>query len=351
MDAVRIGLIGLGGIATRSHLPSLASLPEVVVQAGAEINQVQAERTQRRFGIPRIYSSYQEMIRKEMLDGVYVCLPNFLHYEATLAALAQGLHVYCEKPMGLSSEQALALVTEADRRGLVLMAGYNYHFDARFRRARRLLEERRIGKILQVQGTIAKPGPYIGWDPKSDWYFDQRSGGLLYDLGSHLLDLLLYLTDIDIDVGSIYATARTSLPGLPIPDNIVAIFKDYNKVVGSLNLAWGARANLIMIQIHGTAGSIIVSEEYFEHRTAYGGGISRLATLFDNMRAILKQRWNAIIRRQPSDTTYLDASRNFIDAIRGKSSLRTNAQHSIRIHRVLEAIRDYLGQDSSTEEH
>jgi predicted dehydrogenase len=325
-------------------------LPDAVVKAGAEVNQYQAERTQQRFGIPKIYSLYQEMIQKEPLDAVYICLPSFLHYEATLAALTQGLHVYCEKPMGLSSEQALALVTEAERRGLVLMPGYNYHFDARFHRARRLIQEKRIGKILQIQGTIAKPGPYIGWDPKSDWYFDQRSGGLLYDLGSHLLDLLLYLTDIEVDVKSICATARTSLPGLPMPDNIVTIFRDCNDIVASLNLAWAARANLIMIQIHGTAGSIIVSEEYFEHRTPQGGGISRLATLLGNILEILSQRWNSIIRRQPSDTTYLDASRNFIEAIRGEASLLVSARDGVRIHRVLEAIRDYLDQDSSAEE-
>lgn len=349
MDVVRIGFIGLGGIATRCHIPALASLPDVVVQAGAEVNPEQAERTQRRFGIPKIYSSYQEMIQEEPLDAVYVCPPNFLHYEAASAALAQGLHVYCEKPMGLSSKQALALMTEADRRGLVLMPGHNLRFHAHFHRARRLIQEKRIGKILQIQGIAAKPGPYIGWDPKSDWYFDKRNVGVLYDQGSHLLDLLLYVADLDVE--GVCAVSRTSLPGLPVPDNIVAAFRGRNDVVGSLNLAWGAPANLTMLQIHGTAGTIIVSDGYFEHRTLRGGGggIDRLATLLDNMREILSRSGHSIIRRQSSDTTYVEASHNFIEAIRGKAPLRASARDSVRVHRVLEAIRYSLQQDGSTE--
>lgn len=346
MDVVRIGFIGLGGIATRSHIPALASLPDVVVQAGAEVNPGQAERTQRRFGIPKTYSSYQEMVQEEPLDAVYVCLPNFLHYEAASAALAQGLHVYCEKPMGLSSKQALALMTEADRRSLVLMPGYNLRFCSHFHRARRLIEEKRIGKILQIQGIAAKPGPYMGWDPKSDWYFDKRNVGVLYDQGSHLLDLLLYVADLDVE--SVYAVSRTSLPGLPVPDNIVAAFRGRNGVVGSLNIAWGAPAKLTMLLIHGTAGSIIVSDGYFEHRTPRGGGIDRLATLLDNMREILSRAGHSIIHRQSSDMTYVQASHNFIEAIRGEASLRASARDSVRVHRGLEAIGYSLQQAGAT---
>jgi len=347
MSVVRIGFIGLGGIATRGHIPALASLPDVVLQAGAEVNPEQAARTQQRFGIPKIYSSYQRMIQEEPLDAVYVCLPNFLHYEASSAALAQGLHVYCEKPMGLSSKQAWALMTEADRRGLVLMPGYNLRFHPHFHRARRLIEEKRIGKILQIQGIAAKPGPYIGWDPKSDWYFDQRNLGVLYDQGSHLLDLLLYVADLDME--SVCAVSRTSLPGLPVPDNIVAAFRGRNDVIGSLNLAWGAPANMTMLQIHGTAGSIIVSDGYFEHRTPQNGGSDRLATLLDNMWEIISQTGRSIVHRKSSETTYAGAARNFVEAILGKAALRASARDSVRMHRALEAIEYSLQQDGSTE--
>src|SRR2546423_7848001 len=132
MTPLRIGFIGLGGIATRMHLPILAQLPDVVVQAGSELNQAQAERTQRPFGLPAVYTSYQEMIAGEPLDAVYVCLPNFLHFEAASFALEHGLHVYCEQPMGLTSRAALTLAAEAERRKLVLMPGYNLRYHPHF---------------------------------------------------------------------------------------------------------------------------------------------------------------------------------------------------------------------------
>jgi len=97
-ERLRIGMIGLGGIATRSHLPALAALPDVAIQAGAEIDTYQANRTQKRFGIPNIYSSYQEMLEQEQLDAVYICLPNALHYQAASTALTRGLHVYHNTP-------------------------------------------------------------------------------------------------------------------------------------------------------------------------------------------------------------------------------------------------------------
>ena len=74
MENLKVGIVGLGGIATRMHIPALATIPNVTIQAGAEINQQQAERTQRRFGIPHIYSSYEEMFSQETLDAVYICL-------------------------------------------------------------------------------------------------------------------------------------------------------------------------------------------------------------------------------------------------------------------------------------
>jgi predicted dehydrogenase len=127
------------------------------------------------------------------------------------------------------------------------------------------------------------------------------------------------------------------------------IFRGSHDVVGSLNLAWAAPANLTMFQIHGTAGSVLVSEEYFEHRTAAAGGIDRFATLLDNMYEILRRRGRSIIRRQSSDTTYLEASHSFLETVRNGSPLRCSARDAVRVHRILEAIAHSLQHDVSAE--
>ncbi|NLE45894.1 MAG: Gfo/Idh/MocA family oxidoreductase [Chloroflexi bacterium] len=335
-ETLRIGLIGLGGVVTRAHLPSLAARPDVTVRAGAEIDAYQRDRTQQRFGIPRTYATYQEMLEEEPLDAVYVCLPNALHYQAASAALDRGLHVYCEKPVGLCAQEAQDLAEHAERAGLVLMPGYHMRFHEHFLRARKLLIERRLGKILQIQASAVYSGPYRGWDPKSDWYFDPRSGGVLYDWGSHLLDLLVYVANLEIETVS--AVAQKSLPGLPIADSFAASFRARRDIVGTLNLAWGTRGNLLMLQIHGTAGSLLVSDDYYEHRMPTGGGLNKLATLLANARELLTQKASAVLRRRPSDTLHARATRVFIEAIRGEVEVHNYKWDAVRVHYMLATI-------------
>ena len=335
-EKLRVGMIGLGGIATRSHLPALAALPDVEIQAGAEIDAYQAGRTQQRFGIPKVYATYQEMLEQEKLDAVYVCLPNALHYQAASTALGRGLHVYCEKPMGLSAQEAQDLAEQAEQAGLVLMPGYHLRFHEHFIRARELIKARRLGKILQIQASAVYSGPYRGWDPKSDWHLDPRSGGPLYDWGSHLLDLLLFITRLDIEVVS--AIAQKTLPGFPLMDSIVAAFQAHKSIIGTLNLAWGIRGNLLMLQIHGSAGSLLVSDDFYEHRTPTGGGLNKLGILLSNATEILTQKTGAMIRRRSSDVLYLKAAQCFIEAIRGQDHLKAAKWDAVQVHHVLGAI-------------
>jgi len=342
MEKIRIGIIGLGGIATRSHLPALATFPDVIVQAGAEVDSYQADRTQQRFSIPKIYSDYQELIEHEVLDAVYICLPNSLHYQAASLALSHGLHVYCEKPMGLSAHEAQSLVEQATTSGLVLMPGYHLRYHKHFLRAEELLTKRRLGKILQIQASAVFSGPYRGWDPKSDWHLNPRSGGPLYDWGSHLLDLLLFITKVDIK--SVYAFAEKTLPSFPLLDSIVASFQTDKQAVGTINLAWGTRGNLLMLQIHGSAGSLIVSDDYYEHRVPMGGGLNKVRILLDNVNEIITQKTGAIIRGNASNDLYIKSAKHFIDLIRGNIKIDNAMNDAVHVHRVLGAIADSIDQ-------
>ena len=118
-------------------------------------------------------------------------------------------------------------------------------------------------------------------------------------------------------------------------DNIVAAFQARKDIVGTLNLAWGARGNLLMLQIHGTAGSLLVSDDYYEHRTPTGGGLNKLGTLLGNAHEILAQKAGAVIRRKSSDVLYLKAAQCFIEAIRGEVQVQAAKWDAVRVHHVL----------------
>jgi predicted dehydrogenase len=287
------------------------------------------------------------MLEKEALDAVYVGLPNALHYQAASAALGRGLHVYCEKPVGICPQEAQDLAEQAERAGLVLVPGYYLRFHDHFLRARELLEQRRLGKILQIQASAVYSGPYRGWDPKSDWYFDPRSGGVVYDWGSHLVDLAVYVANLEVE--SLTATAQKSLPGLPVKDNIVAAFQARRGIVGTVNLAWGTRGNLLMLQIHGTSGSLLLSEDYYEHRTPLGGGLNQLRTLAVNAREILADKARAVFGRRSSDVIHPRATDWFIRAIRGEVQAQAFKWDAVRVHHVLQAIATSIEQNRSVQ--
>ncbi len=335
MDQVRVGIIGLGGIATRMHIPVLQLMPGVSIVAGAEINSQQAERTQRRFNIPRVYDTYWRMFSEEELDAVYVCLPNALHAEAVRCALEHDAHVFCEKPLGLSAVAAAELAQLADARHLILMPGYNLRYVANYVRARNLIQAKRLGKLLQIQATMARPGPYTGWDPKSDWYYDAENCGVLYDQGSHAIDLIRFICGLDVMDPA--PTATTSLPGLDVPDSIAATFRTTGVAVGTLNLTWGACANLDMVVVHGTAGTVIASWNYFEHMQSIGGGVAKMATYAANAATIVRRVTRSLLRRPDRTDPYQLIAQDFIAAVRSGGPAPITAWDGVRTLEALNA--------------
>ena len=346
MESLKIGIVGLGGIATRMHIPALAKIPGVTIVAGAEINQQQAERTQRRFNIPQLYSSYEEMYEQEPLDAVYICLPNFLHFAAVQKALKQGLHVFCEKPMGLSATEAAEMARLAEEQNRLLMPGYNMRYVTNYARARELIRSKRLGKILQIQMTLARPGPYAGWDPKSDWYFKQGNLGVLYDQGGHGIDLIRFVCGVEIT--DLCARSTRTLPGMEVPDSIVAAFQTEGAAVGTLNLTWGASANVDMLVAHGTAGSVIVSWNYFEHLKPGGAGVDRMMTLLDNIFVIMRRVGRSVLRMPVLTDPYQLIAEDFINCIRNESLPRVTAWDGVHALEVLatlsESLPDIVGE-------
>jgi len=110
MKEVRLGFIGLGHIVKSSHLPALSGLVEsgeVVLKAFCDLNEETLQARAAEYGVEATYTSYEEMLDREELDAVYVCLPPTLHGDQVPMVAAKGLHVFVEKPPSLVMSQAL----------------------------------------------------------------------------------------------------------------------------------------------------------------------------------------------------------------------------------------------------
>lgn len=164
MDRVRVALIGAGGMANAVHYPSLAEFDDVDMVALCDIDEEKLNKTADRFGIPKRYTNYREMLDAENADAVYILMPPHQLFDLTMDTIDRGLNVFIEKPPGITSGQTHQMAVAAERKGIVGMVGFNRRHAPIIVEARRRALER--GPMLQCVATFykamagAEPHPY-----------------------------------------------------------------------------------------------------------------------------------------------------------------------------------------------
>lgn len=339
MKKLKIGIVGLGRVASVTHIPVLKTLDYVEVAAGAEKNPERAKRVKNLFRLGKVYSSYEEMFCSESLDGVYICLPNFLHKDACIKALNNDLHVLCEKPMCMSVKDVEEINTLAKEKDLILMPGYKKRYAENFLKAKKLIEKGLLGKIIQVQGTYLTPGPYISWDPKSDWYLDRRWHGVIYDIGCHLVDLLFYL--VPSKFSNVKVITQEGFTGYNTPTNVACIFKMEGGATGGLTIGWRAAADMISLSLHGTAGSLNVSRDYFAYVNAGTDPFDNIKIYIGNVYSECNALLKKIRDKIQGKNFYIEDLFQTVAFCKSIAKLQTppiNGNDAIKVHQFLEQM-------------
>ncbi|WP_334078169.1 Gfo/Idh/MocA family oxidoreductase [Paenibacillus sanfengchensis] len=191
----RVGIIGCGGIANGKHLPSLSKLTNVELTAFCDIVPERAEEAAAKYGSEgaKVYSDYREMLKEEQLDIVHVLTPNDSHAEISIAALEAGNHVMCEKPMAKSAADARKMVEAAKRTGKKLTIGYNNRFRPDSLYLKKLCEAGKLGQIYYAKAHAIRRRAVPTWGVFLDE--EKQGGGPLIDIGTHALDLTLWMMD------------------------------------------------------------------------------------------------------------------------------------------------------------
>ena len=194
---VRIGLIGCGGI-MQFHMGNLSRLPAARVVALTEPSQANLDRFRQWFpatGELPAFADHREMLREVKMDGVIIGSPHTLHFEQIMDSLGRGLHVLVEKPMVCSVEHAKKAIARAKRKGRLLMIAYQRHYMAPYRGTREMIAQGKLGKVIFVSALQAQD-----WRRacKGTWRQnpDLSGGGQLNDSGSHLVDIILWMTGL-----------------------------------------------------------------------------------------------------------------------------------------------------------
>lgn len=202
MAPLRIGILGASRIAPAAVLRPAAALPDVEVAAVAARDPERAQRYARKHGIPTVHATYEALVADPNVEAVYNPLPNGLHGHWTLAALAHGKHVLCEKPLALDAAQVATMAQAADAADRVLVEATFSRWHPRTRRAEAILSAGGLGTVRRVDAGFT-----FGSVPAGNYRLDPaRGGGALYDVGPYAVGAALWagpdapVTVLDVDV-------------------------------------------------------------------------------------------------------------------------------------------------------
>lgn len=221
-DRVRVGFVGTGGIAEEAHLPALKEIEGVEIAAVCDTRREQAESIAQQFG-GKVYLDHREMLDREELEALYVCLPPDAHTDVEVMAAAKGIHLFVEKPIGLTMEKSLAIAEAIKQSGVISCVGYQLRYVPVAEAVREFL----VGKPISLVAVNRWGG--IPGGPEHWWRVMKRSGGMLHEMATHHVDFVRYLVG---DATSVYARySRNALKGvenLTVPDaqTVVVEFKN-----------------------------------------------------------------------------------------------------------------------------
>jgi predicted dehydrogenase len=200
MKKYRIAIIGCGfaaggaGSSYQIHMPSWAKMTEEVeMVAFCDIVREKAAEAARTYGTKdaRVYTNYKELLKDDTIDLVDVCTPNKSHPEITIAALEAGKHVYCEKPMAKTYAEALKMLEAARRTGQKLTIGYQNRFRPESLYLNNLCRRGDLGEIYFAKAHALRRRAVPTWGVFLNE--EEQGGGALIDIGTHALDLTLWM--------------------------------------------------------------------------------------------------------------------------------------------------------------
>ena len=262
MFKVRVVIIGCGKITMTRHAPEYCKNKWVEIKGFYDPDYSRAKTLAQSYG-GKVYESVEEILQDMEVDAVSICVPNRYHAPFSIKALMANKHVLCEKPMAINLKESRQMLAAQQKSGKILMIGHNQRLLPTHQKARELLSSGAIGNTLSIQSNFKHGGPE-SWSVENSsktWFFksNQASFGVLGDLGSHKLDIIRYITGLEIqDIFTIKSTLDKRYENgelIDLEDNAVCVFHMTDGTPCVLNLSWtnyGEEDNSTII--YGTKG-------------------------------------------------------------------------------------------------
>jgi predicted dehydrogenase len=309
-------------------MPGYQVVKRAQLVAVADTNLQRAEWLAKRFGIKDVYADPREIIERQDIDAVDICLPGFLHKQFIIAAADAGKHVFCEKPMAISVAEANEIVDKVNSSGIRLMIGYNQRFERPFIKMKEILDKGLLGSLLTIDITYVRCGSSERYLPPS-WRADPaKGGGALLDLACHKIDLLRWFAGEIKSVGAM----KSHYLGAEAEDTGVVVLTFQSGALGLLNTSLACSSpygELDFAHIYGSEGTTRYSSELKQAIQVYVKG------------ALLGRTSKFVTLNLPSKkSTYTLELEAFYDAIINNQTPPITPHDGRNVLQVIEAARE-----------
>lgn len=247
------GIAGCGKFAEKAFLPTIQLLRKNEVVSLFSNDKERAKELAKKFGVVNSFSDYDEFL-KSGINCVYVASVNANHYEQVIKAAKAGKHILCEKPLSINSTEAEEMVNACEENKVQLAVNYVYRFNPLVIKAKELINKEYIGKLVSVNLNFN-----IDFIPGSNFRYNKAlsGGGALWDLGTHMIDLLRFLGG---DIVKIQGFVDNIIYKSEVDDFADAIVRFENDAYGHFNVSFNNKKAFNRIEILGHTGAISIEK-------------------------------------------------------------------------------------------
>lgn len=333
MPSLKVALIGCGQVAQSVHLKILTGLPNVELIALAEPDLGRRDAASRMAPKAMAFDSYPELLEMPNIDAAVICLPTFLHADATVAALEKKKHVYLEKPFATNLNEAKRILEAWQKAGAVGMMGFNYRRNRLYQATRECVQSGRLGELVSVRSVFSTAAKKLaGWKQTRE-----SGGGVLFDLASHHIDLVRFFFGQEVrEVAAALRSQKSEEDSATLQLQL-----DSGLLVQSFFSLSSVEEN--RFEIYGTLGKLSVdlylSLEVGVRESTQN--LARLKQLGRGVRSLAKSPYILEKLRSPNrEPSYRSSLSHFVNAALGDQPASPDFWDGYRSQAVLEAAEE-----------
>jgi len=318
------------------HSGTLNTIDDVCIKAISEKESIISKYLGKLLPNVSVYDDYNQMMNSEDLDLVYITTPSFSHRDAALSCISKKINFFIEKPLTRNLDEAITIVNALKNKNIINAVGYDARFYPTFLKTKELLESKILGKINDIKSSM-----YVAniFSKSSGWRFkkDKSGGGVLLDLGCHLIDLLhWYFGNVENVIGnleSIYSEVEDSA-------HVEMIFSQ--NITAELDTSWSKkdyRMSEINLEIFGEDGNLVVNQDYID---------LKINNDPKNSTRIYKQELNDNVPFDVSGTNFVREDMHIVQSVKNNTKPLVDVFEASKTQSVIEAIYDSAKSQKAT---